>query len=414
MEQKVEEFKAISGDSISDEEIKMLLRGADGNVQTALNHWLDRKQTTEEDSSEPRNSFSSFETFKQALEAVEDEVTCCICLNLFNDPVTLGCCHSFCRSCLRSLVDKSVNPSCPLCKAEINLDIEDVETFPRNHCLANIVERLGLTRVSSNDEVPASHSSSGDCDSPNYGCNVIQNDPVLSEGNTPRPDRFDILQEVEYVIPFNINEKFCEEQFYKWVKSLWFAPHHFSNQVSLTRFTPMWVPYWQFELDTLSFSMSASSRTNRKSTKHIMVSATEEQVELLQSLEPWREERLEEMNDGHTFDHEIVPFSINYEEAWTFRGKAKFQKQIETEIAKRTDRRYSLGNTNIDVIARRVRKVFVPVYKTEYRYGGNTYSFLVNGSTGECDGTRPYETTNLFALGSGVLFAAFQVMGRRL
>ncbi|XP_038634261.1 E3 ubiquitin/ISG15 ligase TRIM25-like [Scyliorhinus canicula] len=48
---------------------------------------------------------------------LDEEFTCSICLQLYSDPVTLACKHSFCRSCLEELGPGSDPPSCPECRA---------------------------------------------------------------------------------------------------------------------------------------------------------------------------------------------------------------------------------------------------------------------------------------------------------
>ncbi|XP_056670733.1 probable E3 ubiquitin-protein ligase TRIML1 [Monodelphis domestica] len=51
-------------------------------------------------------------------EKVRSELTCSICLDLFTQPVTLDCGHSFCRECvLRSWQEAQVPWTCPLCRA---------------------------------------------------------------------------------------------------------------------------------------------------------------------------------------------------------------------------------------------------------------------------------------------------------
>ena len=41
-------------------------------------------------------------------DALEDHVTCSICLGLYNDPLALPCMHSFCRRCLQGIVASSM------------------------------------------------------------------------------------------------------------------------------------------------------------------------------------------------------------------------------------------------------------------------------------------------------------------
>ncbi|XP_045928377.1 E3 ubiquitin/ISG15 ligase TRIM25-like [Micropterus dolomieu] len=46
----------------------------------------------------------------------EDQCRCCICLDVFTDPVTIPCGHNFCKSCITELWNITVPHQCPLCK----------------------------------------------------------------------------------------------------------------------------------------------------------------------------------------------------------------------------------------------------------------------------------------------------------
>ncbi|XP_072331387.1 zinc-binding protein A33-like isoform X2 [Scyliorhinus torazame] len=76
-------------------------------------------------------------------EGLTSEVTCPICLNLYQDPVRLECEHNFCRACIGDFWGELESGfSCPQCQ----------ETFPQlrfksNRLLANIVERVRQLRL---------------------------------------------------------------------------------------------------------------------------------------------------------------------------------------------------------------------------------------------------------------------------
>lgn len=47
---------------------------------------------------------------------LNEELQCFICLDLFTDPVTTPCGHSFCRTCLNKFWTETQTCFCPLCK----------------------------------------------------------------------------------------------------------------------------------------------------------------------------------------------------------------------------------------------------------------------------------------------------------
>lgn len=51
--------------------------------------------------------------------SLEKHLSCSICMELFRNPVTTSCGHSFCQGCLNSHI-KYLSTMCPLCKTHIN------------------------------------------------------------------------------------------------------------------------------------------------------------------------------------------------------------------------------------------------------------------------------------------------------
>ncbi|XP_014814376.1 PREDICTED: tripartite motif-containing protein 52-like [Calidris pugnax] len=70
------------------------------------------------------------------LEILQDEARCSICLEIFQDPVSIHCGHNFCRSCItRTWEGQNTNFSCPQCR-----EMEDQMSLRPNRELANVIE----------------------------------------------------------------------------------------------------------------------------------------------------------------------------------------------------------------------------------------------------------------------------------
>ncbi|XP_074020864.1 zinc finger protein RFP-like [Numenius arquata] len=80
------------------------------------------------------------------VEILRDEACCSICLEIFQDPVSIHCGHSFCRSCItRSWEGLTTNFSCPQCR-----ETGAQKTLRPNRELANVIEaakRMNLQPV---------------------------------------------------------------------------------------------------------------------------------------------------------------------------------------------------------------------------------------------------------------------------
>ncbi|KAG6924149.1 zinc finger protein RFP-like, partial [Chelydra serpentina] len=70
------------------------------------------------------------------VEKLQEEASCSICLEYFQDPVSIHCGHNFCRACItRCWGELATNFSCPQCR-----QTAQQRNFRLNRELANMVE----------------------------------------------------------------------------------------------------------------------------------------------------------------------------------------------------------------------------------------------------------------------------------
>ena len=96
---------------------------------------------------------------------MEVELTCPVCLDLFQRPVVLPCSHNLCTPCARKILEPHGTPKvwakwvkenrgaeykshldpevkCPTCRRKIPIDPRGVDGLPRNLILENVIERF--------------------------------------------------------------------------------------------------------------------------------------------------------------------------------------------------------------------------------------------------------------------------------
>lgn len=88
---------------------------------------------------------------QDAMEQLEEELTCPICCGLFDDPRVLLCSHSFCKRCLEGLLEGNRGPAyrtpfkCPTCRKETPHN--GANSLQINYSLRGIVEKYSKIRV---------------------------------------------------------------------------------------------------------------------------------------------------------------------------------------------------------------------------------------------------------------------------
>ncbi|XP_048578195.1 tripartite motif-containing protein 45 isoform X2 [Nematostella vectensis] len=100
-----------------------------------------------------------------ASRRLEDEVTCSLCIEHFNDPRVLPCFHSFCRHCLEELAVHSEGKGklvCPLCKAEFQISPADVPSLKVNFMINSTLSVLLLTSEDSKKKPACESCDSGE------------------------------------------------------------------------------------------------------------------------------------------------------------------------------------------------------------------------------------------------------------
>uniref|UniRef100_A0A3P9KZ21 Tripartite motif containing 25 n=1 Tax=Oryzias latipes TaxID=8090 RepID=A0A3P9KZ21_ORYLA len=89
-----------------------------------------------------------------SLCALEEELTCCICLSPFDCPVTIPCGHNFCQDCLLATWEDA-NFSCPQCRTSFPSRPE----LQKNTVLSSVVEAFKLKSSKNSSAIPTEQES---------------------------------------------------------------------------------------------------------------------------------------------------------------------------------------------------------------------------------------------------------------
>ncbi|KAI4878803.1 hypothetical protein NFI96_031525 [Prochilodus magdalenae] len=91
----------------------------------------------------------------------EEDLSCCVCCEIFQDPVLLSCSHSVCRHCLKQFWESKGSPECPVCRRRSSR-----EEPPRNLVLRNVCESF----LESRSQISSAGSGEDDQQDVYYHC----------------------------------------------------------------------------------------------------------------------------------------------------------------------------------------------------------------------------------------------------
>jgi LSD1 subclass zinc finger protein len=227
------------------------------------------------------------------------------------------------------------------------------------------------------------------------------------------------------LVPFQLDQAAAGERLAKWLKGLWFAPSgvgQFSRSDS--RFLGVYAPHWTFDAETSSnYSgergvfvqvprVTTTMVNGKPQTRTVMMTETRwtrvrgfvrrsfDDVLVLASknlprhlagkLFTWKLEALVPYRDEYLSGFRSEAYQVGLEEGFQ-QAKATMENQIRADVMRDIG-----GNVQrvhrIDTKWGRIsfKHVLLPIWVANYSFQGKTYSFVINGQTGELRGERPW------------------------
>jgi hypothetical protein len=238
---------------------------------------------------------------------------------------------------------------------------------------------------------------------------------------------------VDGVLPFLLERDKAAANLRAWVRSRWFAPNDFRERGAEGKFNGVYLPYWTF--DTLTANSYSGARgeyyyvtvghgKNRRTQRRtrwypasgafqkffddVLVLATSGMNRpLMQALEPWNLGRCIPFNQEVLAGYLARTYELDLEAAFP-EAKARIDEAIDAEVRARIGgdtQRVDAINSNYGALT--YKHLLLPVWLLAYRYQAHTYQVMINATTGEVQGERPYSWIKItLACIAGALVAA--------
>ncbi|WP_211230424.1 hypothetical protein [Inquilinus limosus] len=219
------------------------------------------------------------------------------------------------------------------------------------------------------------------------------------------------------VLPFAFDAKAARSKYEAWLSGLWFAPNDVKRLAKTDGgFVGMYVPYWTFDAATRTDYTgqrgdnytrtirdggktrtvietrwtSCSGRVARDFDDVTVVASRSLPEGYLDKLEPWDLAELVPYDPSY-----LRGFGAQHYQVDLATGFGRAQEKMEPPI--RRDICADIGGDRQVIRSQETRyygvtfkHVLLPIWLNSFRYGGRTYSFVINGRTGEVQGQRPW------------------------
>lgn len=247
-------------------------------------------------------------------------------------------------------------------------------------------------------------------------------------------------------IPFKIDINAAGEKFRRWIRRLTLAPFPLKKEYAANALSGVYIPYWSFdaktktaysgqagdfyrETDQNTRTENGKTETRPRSEKKLrwrFVSGSYDKAfsgiiyndskeiggDIIQKIEPFKLNALEKFSAKHLNGFIAQRYGAGPKALWN-RAKSFMAGEILEDIRGIVKRGSDvLGKVNIcpaytDI---QYRLMLLPVWISSYRYKNKSFSFYINGQTGEVTGKSPVSALKILIIilvALGVLAALY-------
>lgn len=247
---------------------------------------------------------------------------------------------------------------------------------------------------------------------------------------------------VQAVLPFFIESEKAMSTYRSWIKSRWFAPNDFSRRATREKkLDGIYMPFWTYDADTWTNyqgqrgdayyttetfyeNVNGRSTPRTRQVRHIRWSGTYGAVDvafddilvpasrslplyLSDRLEPWQLKALKPFRQEYLSGFITEAYQLNLKEGFE-DAKRRMQPSIDTAIRRDIggdEQRIDSKDSRYDKVT--FKHILLPVWISAYKYGGETFRFIINAQTGEISGERPWSWIKIgLAIAAGAAVVA--------
>ncbi len=226
---------------------------------------------------------------------------------------------------------------------------------------------------------------------------------------------------VDGMLPFQVEQRTAADALASWVKSRWFAPNEFLRRGVEGKFSGNYLPFWTYDAMTANWytgergehytvEVERDGKKERETRTRwypasgsftrffddVMVCATEGlPKKVIQELEPWPMERVVPYTQQLLAGFGAKTYDITVGDGFR-EAKQRMDAAIHDEARRRIggdEQRVHSVKSRYDALT--YKHLLLPVWMLTYRFHEKPYRVVVNATTGEVQGERPYSAVKI-------------------
>ncbi len=253
--------------------------------------------------------------------------------------------------------------------------------------------------------------------------------PFCASAIVAQPKAADPLVAPDAVLPAKVSKQQAQGEVKSWLSSRWFAPNALKTMAHQEGINGVYLPFWSYDAETASdytgergehyyetetYTDDKGNRCTREvqrtrwypasghvdlSFHDVLIAASRSVQEAkLNALQPWGLEALCAYEPGYLAGFKAQRYQVELADAY---GEAKDVMASEIREASRRDiggdeQRVLSVNTNYSNVG--FRHLLLPVWIGAYRFQNKAYQVVVNATTGQVQGERPYSAIKIALL----------------
>ena len=239
----------------------------------------------------------------------------------------------------------------------------------------------------------------------------------------------DPLLAPDAVLPAKISKQQAQSEVKDWLSSRWFAPNALKTMAHQEGINGVYLPFWSYDADTASdytgergehyyeteyYTDDKGNRCSREvqrtrwypasghvdlSFHDVLIAASRSVQEAkLNALQPWTLEALCAYEPGYLAGFKAQRYQVELSD-----GYAEAKQVMASEISEAARRdiggdEQRVSSVNTDYANVGFRHLLLPVWIGAYRFQNKAYQVVVNASTGQVQGERPYSAIKIALL----------------